>query len=559
MCKMALETLDKENSGSQEDLEERIKARVLMARMLLERGQSHEAKEFVDLFQQDMSSGTISPWLKRKALLAKASTDIALGETTAARESFAQAREADQANSTDGDSLVTEIRQLHDKGNYELYIATLKQYTPLERLTWLTWNYAEEGDDRHTELLNITASTREAAFVTQMYKEAIRYLDSVRAGAPMRVRLAILYMVVTEDFEMARQTLDEVLDSASSGCAYNVTYESPEYTLIRALMLQTDVLFELFRSSSNPALKEELLRSAKGLISRPLASELPGVLDITMIYYRLNIARMYLKMGPAAEFQSLLQGEIDRCIEALTDTVGWNDISSLVLLAKALYIVSTAVDNSEELRRASNILSSARFKPLSDANDAGKESASQADSELDSPQRDGIDQKKSPQEDGEHTGPVVKGSSTKESVTNGNEYEGTAESDGKPCTPIVKDTHPNDSPGFGLECEGHWDPANTSRGWGGRVAYRCYTCDSILCEECYERRKAEDRGDRLIEGRKFCGKNHELVKLPVEGWKGMSDGKIMIEGEVDIDLQEYLSRIRDDMLKRAWERFWTGA
>jgi hypothetical protein len=46
--------------------------------------------------------------------------------------------------------------------------------------------------------------------------------------------------------------------------------------------------------------------------------------------------------------------------------------------------------------------------------------------------------------------------------------------------------------------------------------------------------------------------------MPIEGWHGVKDGKVMMEGEEPLEFKELLRQIRDELCKRAWDEFWQG-
>lgn len=513
---------------------DRVKSMELMARIDLRRGKAKKANEYATKCIELLQDETVPTSLCRAVYVAKARSEDALHDYEACTKSYQQARAVDPTNLTSGNVLGEEIDVFTE--DYELgqYMDTLKNWSPLERLTWMAWKYEDLGEVRHTDLRNATAKTGEKEFVIQMYQDSIRYLDNVGGAAPLRCDLALLHLEVFQDLEQTRKVLDEVLDSSSSGWPYAVTEEYPDSTLERAIDIQTDVLYAMFRQSIDQAAKTELLDAAEGLLTRPLALDVPPQSDTSLFHRRLVLARMYLKMGPAGKFQETLQSVIDACLEALSDSVGWNDGYNLVFLAVALSILSEAVSDGTKLLRMARILGSARFSRLDpaprDDDDAKSESESGSDSD-----------------EGEWGNSDLSGS---ESGSEGS-YSGSGDDEEPP-------ENEGDLDNVEWNCDGACDPNVWFNWWGDRSAYQCLICHAgYLCEECYKNRQADNKGEPL-KGRQYCGRNHEYIKLPIEGWQGIKDGRLRLEGEEPVEFKEVLRQVREELCKESWDDFWRG-
>lgn len=546
MCSKAIELLDEDESL------EKLKSLILMGRILSKRGYVKKAyKQMIKFSDMLDSELDVPPAIRRQALNIRAHILEKNGKPEAAVQAYIEARAADSSRVMDGDHLEQHLRHYYgdDIADYSSYIATLKSWTPLERLTWMAWKFEDEGEERHGTLAEIAAFTGEADFVIEMYKEAIAYLDNVNAGAPLRLRLAHVYLEVTEDLENARKTLDEVLDSGSTGWPYAITDEAPDITLEDTLQLQSDVLFRMFRASSDPKVKQELLDAAKGLVTRPLALDVPPDSDTWILDYKITVARMVWKMGPAVEFQRMLQSIIDACFKGLADKVGWNDATNLVVLGQALRILSQVIPDGENLRKMSLIVSSARFcqlssSPISDEDNDGAE-GNEKDSESEDEQSD--------DDESECGTEYVAREKGGRDESRNHEEEDDDDDDSK---------SPTDEGDLGdpdlLEwvCDGSCIPSASYSWWGNKIAYQCNTCGHFLCESCHEALQQAYEGKSKLKGRKYCGKGHDLFKVPIEGWKGIKDGVVRIEGEKDMPFQELLQHLRDDILTKAWEEFW---
>lgn len=101
-----------------------------------------------------------------------------------------------------------------------------------------------------------------------------------------------------------------------------MTSEPPEATLDTANTFQSEVLYRLFRGTSDVKRKRELLGEVEGLLIRPLALDMPPISDNALLYRQIVLARMYLKLGPAETFHHTLQCVVGSCVAALSDNVG---------------------------------------------------------------------------------------------------------------------------------------------------------------------------------------------------------------------------------------------
>ena len=116
-------------------------------------------------------------------------------------------------------------------------------------------------------------------------------------------------------------------------------------------------------------------------------------------------------------------------------------------------------------------------------------------------------------------------------------------------------------------CNGECKPRTTWNAWKDRPMYVCVTCsNTCLCEECYHKRQGYNRngGDAACRdsvGTNYCGTNHKYVKGPIQGWKGITDGVMTIEGPngkemIKVKFREWLEELKNVKWKAAWEQFW---
>jgi hypothetical protein len=112
--------------------------------------------------------------------------------------------------------------------------------------------------------------------------------------------------------------------------------------------------------------------------------------------------------------------------------------------------------------------------------------------------------------------------------------------------------------GSTITCDGE---CGGSYGYWSEPIYLCIYCPSTdLCIPCYDKRVAQNRGEPKLHWRSYCGKNHRYLKGPIQGWKGIKDGAMRIEGKdgivEEVDLKEWLRGLKEERWIKAWDNFW---
>ncbi|KAI8247854.1 hypothetical protein K4K53_001386 [Colletotrichum sp. SAR 10_77] len=79
--------------------------------------------------------------------------------------------------------------------------------------------------------------------------------------------------------------------------------------------------------------------------------------------------------------------------------------------------------------------------------------------------------------------------------------------------------------------------------------------DSIKWNDEYEAMK---RGERIGKVRYFHGIGHDHVKLPVEGWRGVKNGLLRLDGEEPVPFGSFLKKLQTEVIENAWDRLWSG-
>ena len=263
-------------------------------------------------------------------------------------------------------------------------------------------------------------------------------------------------------------------------------------------------------------------------------------------HHRLVLARMVKVMGPRVEYQNMLQAVFDIAYEALFDNVNWNDSENL----RALAMVLSIMGGFEEEAR---ILASAVFSIVDEVSD-------------DIETRKCVDK-----QDGQEK--MQKDSGIMKDVTQGGtgdvigtEGEHNAESEDDNSNTIDSDTDDSLPSNEGdldgrlfRACDGECQQVHY-RSWRGRTLYFCTICADVdLCDVCFEKRQEYNKNaSSLITtvGAEYCGANHKYLKGPLEGWQGVKNGRIMIDGKKPVAFKDWLKELKDVKWKEAWDRFW---
>lgn len=531
-----------------------------------------------------LSNREVSPSLLRKALVTRGRIQVALEKLDEAVGSYDEARRADPNEPMRGDLLQEEFDVYRNKGveaDAEL-IGVVRGWQPLERLAWMTWNY-DDFDGYHDSFRRAAGRAGERDFMIRAYEEVIGLLESVDAAPPMRFELAQAQWRVCEDAAAARAELDKVLDSSSTGNPYRFTDEDPTYTLVKAVMLATNIIHEQFRATADRELKARLLDEAKGLTRRGLAHSVSSTRS-ELTPHMVWIARMVRKMGPAREFEDALRAAFNVCYDALTDNVGWNDSMNLDYLAMTIF----SLDGME---REARILVSAGFYELtkeegSDDGDEGGEKGEgggekgvvgepeekrgagggggdvDVDADDDKDDYDDDDDDSDDDDDKDEDEGSDEGSDDDDDDKDDDDDDDDKHIDDGCKHDTGGDNTQDKDDDFDLDdnsyyCDGECKPVKKWASWKDGPMYLCLDCfDCDLCEACYVKRQAYNSGTKSEVGSTYCGPNHRYAKGPLEGWRGIKDGVMRIDGEEPIKFTDWLKDLKEKKWEAAWETFW---
>ncbi|KAI1626267.1 hypothetical protein EDD37DRAFT_607841 [Exophiala viscosa] len=474
----------------------------------------------------------VSPQLLRNALLTKGRVENFCDDLDAATWAYAEARKADPDQPMPGDILQDEselfIQRQDDPGLIEL----VKQWKPLERLAAMTWQY-DWDSDWHQHFQRGAGKVSEQTFMVEAYEEVIKLLANLRAAPPLQYQLVVAHWKVRGDLDAARELLNEVLDSKTTGIPYSFTNEDPSMTLVTTTLLMSEIIYEQFRRSADPARKTELFAEVKALRSKNMAHSIASNRSVHG-NHSIIVARMARRMASALEVQDTLQRAFDICYDGLVDNVRGNDLVNLRNLASVL----TMLDG---LEREAQILVSAFFSQLDpdvvDKDDMERKGA-------------GVNTVNEPDEDSGDPGDNERRRATDKDEPN-------PENQG-------------DLAGVACCCDGECDPRVEWSHWHTPLYMCVICCNTTLCKDCYDRRQEYNRGierdggrqrqqyNRGIQcggGREYCGFNHKYVLGPVEGWKGIKEGILRIEGEEPIKFRDWLEDLKNNKSEKAWDRF----
>ncbi|KAH6665285.1 hypothetical protein F5X68DRAFT_250052 [Plectosphaerella plurivora] len=525
--KTCREGLERCNPG---DLEFFRTSSTLSKILLDKRRTREEALAVATKAAEELANHDVPSPLKRTVFTTKARAEAKLNHEDAALKSFADAKAADPEGATPGADLVDELEVLDKRTDRSEYIRVLKSWGLLERITWLAWNFEDDGEDRHALFCDIAVEQHEEAFMVSFYQEVVDFLDNLGAGLPLRLHLALVYFEVCNDPARALEELDKVFDSHAPALQFPILGVSSSYALEKAVDIMVNVHVELFRATRDPAAKASHIAALTGLLDRHFCLDVPRTSSFWTGQQRVGLAYMHMVVGPLEKFQTTLQSLLDDCFAGLNDSVGWNDGPFLWMLAQCLALLSKALRDDEGLRRRARIVASALFSKLT----PGKADAAEDGSE------DSTDK--------------TQAAETKDATTDEDDDEDDAGS--------VVSLAPDDQGDLLGErwwsCGGFCSPAKTFTWWKDRSVYFYIThATGMICEECQAEYELIQRGEVVRKRRHFQGITHDRLKLPVEGWKGVTDGVLYVEGDEPIKVDDLFKNVQEECA-RGFERLWAG-
>jgi len=550
------------------------------------------------------NSEGVPPLFLSRALLTKGRAHGELSQYEEATVSFEKARLANLDRMVSGGVLLEELSLHHKSEKHEYAIKILGSWKPIERLTLFTNNYCwNEWAEPDAHVLLRVVATRSNSFdvVVGMFREVIQTLDAEDAGAPLRVSLAYAHWRIRYDAEAAKVLLNQVLNSTSMGYNYSLTDAEPCDVAVRAINIMSDIMLREFQASKSPESKARILTEAKTLRQRnlPQSTQISGS---QLTPHLLVLARMLRKMGPAQEYNDVLQQAFDICLENLNDSVDWNDSINLYHLAMVLM-------HMDGMRREAEIMNSCQWYQINDSESQSAEGDHDTQSnEAHAPQPvDGVysdveditdrvntvglnsdasvaqdasldagggnvedqdekedDDEMEDEDDGEDSdGENECGAA--ESVTEASQAGSEAKISDDGASKTEDDTEVQESWDVGDAsnknyCKGVCYYNNDWEGWDAEYPmYQCVFCtESILCSDCHTiRLNYNEKGGPGEREADFCCANGQYLVGPVTGWQGVRDSTIFMDGEEPIKFKIFLDNVQHKW-KDEWEKFWDG-
>ena len=155
--------------------------------------------------------------------------------------------------------------------------------------------------------------------------------------------LSQTYRRVVGNIEKAKAVLQEIMANKAT---YLEQDSDAEIQLCNVRLELVYIIYEEFRSITNPVRKAALLHEVKGLSATKLAGG--NMKDVEESLIAVPYALMTSIMGPALDFQATMEKTFKSCIDGLTDTIGHNNEGSFRLLAKVLAILG-GVDRDAQI------------------------------------------------------------------------------------------------------------------------------------------------------------------------------------------------------------------
>ncbi|GIZ42161.1 hypothetical protein CKM354_000543900 [Cercospora kikuchii] len=516
----------------------RLEAQLVLANADIILEELDEALNAVDIVLKEPDT---PQHLLRRAYTTLANIQKDQGKLEEVAKSYELARQADPQEPMSGEDLYDEFYLYLEQQADATLIDRVGSWKTTEKLTIMTWRYDGSG---HTEFFLAAGRSGKMDAAIKIYEEVIELLNTVEAAAPIRCELARGKWFINGDAEGAKALLHENLDTMSDGYQLKFTEEDPSTSLGEAILLMADIIWEQYRMSSDRTVKAQLFNEIKSLTSKPLATSV-AVSKSDLNHHTVIVSKMARKMATAEEFQTTLQSAFDACYEALVDDIGWNDWLNLINMAKI-------VSQLDGLEREAEILVSAQFSELDPPTEAKDK-----DEKKTGPDEAGNDDANDETEAGADEDDSTAGS-VADDDDDDTKAEDTASNAASDASSIPPDDAGDLKSGW-VECDGDCNPHAAWKYWKESPMYVCVVCRIItLCGECFEKRQKynEDPSTCPVKGTYFCGRDHAYVEGPVEGWHGITNGVMNIDGEEPIEFRVWLEELRNDKWVKAWERFW---
>lgn len=455
--------------------------------------------------------------------------------------------------------LVSACPTAHEPG----MIMQILQLLPPETLS----NYflASESDNITSAQEAAKRAGEGAAFV-ELYNSAAKYMATLQPPifgdsiASLNLEAAVFLRSALGEEGKARDYLQRLINDPKT----NVWW------VMKSCDLLCEQYFEDFRRSNNPIAKKTAMDETRKLLSK-LSEVLGNDFEAAESPVSLAMAGMLRKLGPALEWHDVLNEVFQSCAKNLNDEIGWNDSFSFrrltrvlmsvdgmetqaqIALTAQLYVIDDEVHKSDLAKAAlmEQGLSAPRESPEARSDGAGEAvTADPVNGNGPTATTDDADKPNTSAVDGAATNPPSS--------------ETTPAAAPKPATSAALPAAPGDQGSSDPMSEGLLGSdgfycnycSKSVVDWAHGGAYLCLYCtDCDICEPCFNKRAAQFRGEAEADWRVICPRGHRHVRAPVEGWRGVKDGRLRI-GADEIPFKDWLSAV-EDQWKAYWDRYWT--
>jgi hypothetical protein len=397
------------------------------------------------------------------------------------------------------------VQAMAEKELWQDIIRLLKTSSKIDR-DQLRWVLTMYGHNRHVERACII--TGQTDYLLELYNE-VEKTTSPYLRDKLHIRRAELYFhaLRTPDYvSKAEELLNQVLDTSIIG--KNGYFTDMDYINEISFPL-ADIAMYRFQSAKGldaVAAKTKELNKLKVLTAR--ISEIYGKgFDPSLSQLAIPLILMTRRMSSPVDFQEQVCEAFKGCLDGLRDSIGWNDRSSLRMLAKVLSCV-------DGMRTEASIAFTCQMYIVD--LDVWKEETGKQDGQNE--QRDNAVQVNSPR---------------------------------KSIADINEDSAEDIDPLATLTCG---SCSKEAKDWKTGSFFLCYYCVELsLCADCYNNRVAVDKKEREAEWWVICPTDHKHIEAPVKGWRGVKNGVLMMEE--DIKFTQWLDEV-ERKWNMIWERFW---
>jgi hypothetical protein len=428
----------------------------------------------------------------------------------------------------------------------------------------ITWHLTFSDSIEVTQEAAVRAN--EGQYLLGLYETAMKIVatwsfDEGELRTRLQSNAAVFALQALGDLDYARALLRGMINHP----------RTPSWRVLSGCNQLADILFEDLRRSKDPFVKKKALEEVSLLLNKP-AEVLPNSYNAAESHLIITVALMLQRLGPALDYSERLHTAFRNSLDKLKDTISANDSYALRRLARILgcvpgfeeaasisYSAQFYIIDEDIHRKEKEIEKASQEREAGVASDQEVEVINTTEASDNAPV--------------EHDAPVavqsidalINGDATEDNLVE-TKMNGIAHSVGasndhgeesainvtEPETVISEiDDGLDEEAGFYCNfCR------NNVQDWSHGAAYLCVYCiDMDICEECYLKKIARDKGELEPDWRTMCPKGHRHVKAPIEGWRGVKSGMLRI-GTNEVLFKTWLAELEVKWAKY-WEDFWT--